>query len=102
LVDLFLEEGMAALQLGQALVGFVELLLELDSLAVAQLRRLCEVRRALRSVGVRPNLFELGLQLADLADHLLLLVPSGTQRGALLAELGQLLLDRLQALLRSL
>src|SRR4029077_13802792 len=67
-----------------------------------ELRRLAEVRSALSAVRLASNLFELRLERTDPGDDFLLLLPARAQRGALLRELGQLLLERLEALLGSL
>ena len=98
LVDLFLEHALAVrLQLVEAARGLVDLALELGDAAVADLGRLLEVGLAL---GLGPQRLELLLELADLVDGLLLVVPVGQHRVALLAQVGQLLVEAGQALRR--
>ena len=103
LIDLFLEEGAArALQLLELGAGLLQLLLEGDHLAVAQACGLLEVRGALGALGLVPCLFDLLLELAQAPDDLLLAVPPGAQRVALLLQRGQLLLEAGQPLARGL
>ena len=77
-----------------------ELLLQLDQPAEPQLGGPLEVAVALGELELVPHLFDLGLQLADLPDALLLLLPMRGHTFRLLAQVGQLLLQAVQPLLR--
>ena len=100
--DLLLEQRLTALQLREATVGLLKLLFDLDDLAVAQLRRLCELGRSFGLLGIVTNLLELSFQLSDPRDDLFLMVPARSQRGSFFGQLCKLLLDARQPLLRSL
>ena len=95
-VDLLLQEGGLAvllrLQLGEAL-------LELGDLAVAQLGGALQVGVALGALDLAVRLLEALLDLAHGADRVLLGLPLGLHPRRALAQLGQLALDRLAALL---
>ena len=99
LTDLFFEQGVATLELCEPCIGHRQLLLDLDRLAIAKLGGPAEIRRALSALGVGANLLQPGLERANPSDYLLLVVPAGAQRSALLGKLGQLLVQRLQSLL---
>src|SRR6267378_4320211 len=58
LVDLFLEQGVAALELCEPGVGLSDLLFELDRLAVAKLGRLAEIGGALSAIAAGPTPFK--------------------------------------------
>ena len=93
-VDLLLEHGVGALQLGQPLRRLVDAPLEVGDLAVADLGRPLEVGLALEQSA-------LGLQLLlegpDRADGVLLLLPAAAHGVGLLAQVGQLLVEAGQA-----
>src|SRR5205085_12430710 len=61
-----------------------------------------ELRRSFGLLGIVTNFLELSLQLADPRDDLFLLVPARSQRGSFFGQLGKLLLDARQPLLRGL
>ena len=90
---------MAPLQLRKPRVRLVQLLFDLNCLAVAKLGRLGEVGCTLGALGVGANLLELGLEGANLGDDVLLLVPARAQTGAPLVQPGELLLEPRQAFL---
>ncbi len=99
-VDLFLQHLPLGLELLEPLVLLRELLLELDQPAEPQLGRALQVAVALGAVELVPDLFDLRLQLADLPDALLLLLPVRGHALRLLAQVGELLLQARQPLLR--
>ena len=90
---------MAPLQLRKPRVRLVQLLFDLNCLAVAKLGRLGEVGCTLGALRVGANLLELGLEGANLGDDVLLLVPARAQTGAPLVQPGELLLEPRQAFL---
>ncbi len=87
-----------ALDLGEAGVLLLELLLQVEARAVAQLRGPLQVAGALRILLLDLRALDLLLQLADLQDLRLLVLPLRLHSGALLANLGELALDLFQAL----
>ncbi len=76
--------------------------LELGQPAVLQLRRFAVVAPALRALDLQAQLLELFLELALALDGFLLLLPAGHQRRVLFLQIGELLLELLEALLRGL
>ena len=80
-----------------ALLGLRELALELGDLAVAQLGGALEVGLALGALGVAVRLLEALLELLDARDRVLLLLPARLHLGRLLAQVGEVALDRLAA-----
>ena len=76
--------------------------LELGQTAVLQLRRLAIVAAALRALDLQAQLLQLFLELALALDGFLFLLPAGHQRRVLFLEIGELLLELLEALLRGL
>ena len=80
----------------------LELTLELDERAVAELGRSLQVGVALRALGLGARLLDARLQLADAVDPLLLLLPVRGHRVPLFLEVGELLLEAGEAVLRRL
>ena len=102
LVDLLLEHLVLGLEVVEARGLHLDLGVELAHRAVAQLRGLLEVALALGLLRVHARLLEPLLQLADLGDGVLLVLPVRDHRVALLGERRELALDRLEAVLRRL
>ncbi len=100
LVDLLLQHLGGRLKLGERGVGRLQLLGELDELAVAKLAGPGEVALALGPLGAGPCLLDLRLDRRDAVDRLLLERPVRLQSAGLLAEAGELLLQLGEALLR--
>src|SRR5581483_7756213 len=86
------------LELAELVVGPLQLLGELDRLAVADPRRLLEVGGPLRALRLVARLLDPLLQLPDPADDLLLALPARAQGAPLLDQRRQLLLERLKPL----
>ncbi len=93
--DLLLEEPGVAVR---ALLGVGERALELRDAAVAQLGGPLEIALALGHLDVVLGLLEALLERGDVLDGRLLGLPARRHRGGLLAQLGQLALDRVAAL----
>ena len=100
LVDLFLQHLLLALELVEARGLLVDLVLELAHRAVAELRGQLEVALALGLLGVGARLLEPLLELADLGDRVLLVLPVRDHRVALFGQAGELLVERREPLLR--
>ncbi len=83
-------------------LGFLELLLEVGDHAVGQLARLGELAAALRDVQLGARLVELLLHLLQIGELVLGRGPLRGQRGRLLLELRQLLLEPLEPVARRL
>ena len=103
LVDLFLEHALALLG-GVREPFFIgaNLPLELGQPAVLQLGGLAVVAGALRALDLEPELLQLFLELALALDRLLFLLPARHQPRVLALEIGELLLELLEALFRRL
>ena len=99
LVDLLLEHLLLALELVELARLRLDLLLELAHRAVAKLGGPLEVTLALGALGLGARAFELLLEVTDLGDGALLVLPVSDHGRPLLGQLGELDLDRLQALL---
>ena len=97
-VDLLLEQPDAALALEviEGGAGLLDLALELGDAPVADLGRLLEVGLALE-IGAKA--LELLLEELDATDRLLLVRPAGEHRVALLGEVGELGVERLETVL---
>ena len=80
-----------------ALLGLRQLALELGDLAVAQLGGPLEVGVALGALGVAVRLLEALLELLHPGDRLLLVLPARLHLARLLAQVGEVALDRLAA-----
>ena len=100
-VDLLLQHLLVALELVEALRLRGDLGVELAHRAVPQLGRALEVALALGALGLVAGVLEPLLQLADLGDRVLLGLPARDHPVALLGELGELGLDRVEPLLRA-
>src|SRR6185503_11602818 len=97
LVDLLLEEAAIA---SRSRLGLRERRLELGDVPVAELRRRLEIGLALRALDLAVCGVEPLLHVADRIERALLALPLRGHPGGLLAQLGQLALDRLAAGLR--
>ena len=93
-IDLFLEEAVLLLQIDELGVLDIQVLLQLWQFAVLQPSRRLEVGHSLRPLGVEPELLELCLDVTNLLDQRLLLLPLGAHPLALLLKIGELALDR--------
>src|SRR5947209_17915744 len=93
---------MATLLLGQPSLRGLDLLLDLDCLAVTELGGLCEIGGALGAVGLGTYLFELGPEAADATDDLFLLIPARAKGSPLFNQLRKLLLERREPFLGNL
>ena len=99
-VDLFLHKrGALGLTTAERLLGRLQALLEIAQVAVLDARRALEVAAALRLLELDVLLLDLGLHALDGVELLLLNLPSRGHRAVLLVEVGELLLDRAEALL---
>ena len=98
LVDLFLQHRLVGLQLVEPRGLRLDVGLELAHRPVAELRGAIEVALALGPLGLGARGLEPLLDLADLGDGVLLVLPAGDHRVAVLGQLRQLLLDRGEAL----
>jgi hypothetical protein len=96
-VDLLLQEGRVGLLLGELGLELRDLLLELRDLAVAELGRPREVGVALGALRLAVRLLEPLLDRADRLDCVLLALPVRLHLTRLLAQVGELPLDRLAA-----
>jgi hypothetical protein len=76
--------------------------LELGEFPVLQLRRAGVVAAALRQLHVQAHALQLFLELARVLDRVLLLLPVRLQRVVFLLEIGELLLEAVEALARRL
>src|SRR5207253_129962 len=100
LVDLLLEHLLLALELVELASLRLDLLLELAHRAVAELGGPLEVTLTLGALRLGARAFELLLEVTDLGDGALLVLPVGDHRRPLLGQPGELGLDRLLALLQ--
>ena len=100
LVDLFLQHLLLALELVEACGLLVDLVLDIAHRAVTELRGKLEVALPLGLLGVGARLLEPLLELADLADRVLLVLPVRHHGVALFAQPGELLVERREPLLR--
>ena len=102
-VDLFLEHGLALFRRRRhAFIFGAHQSLDLRQAAVLQLRRFAVLAGTLRALDLQAKLLELFLELPLALDGFLLLLPAGHQRRVLFLEIGELLLELLEALLRGL
>src|SRR5688572_12583641 len=99
-VHFLLQHALGFLQLLKAGFLVLDLGLELRDPAVLQLRRLCVVAGALRLLDFELHLFETLLQLAAFLDRGLLLLPMRAQLGRLFLEVGEVLFELRETLLR--
>ncbi len=83
--DLLVQEPSVALHLGERGVLGLELTIQLHEGAVAELGRALQIGIALGALGFGPGLFDLRLELADLIDALLLLLPVRGHRAPVLS-----------------
>jgi hypothetical protein len=97
--DLLVEHLHLRLDLLEAPVLLLELLLQLDDPTESQLRGLLEVSLALGALPGGSGLFEVHLQLADPVDALLLLLPVGPHPASPLLQVGELLLEEVEPFL---
>src|SRR5206468_10489761 len=98
LVHLLLEHAALELDAREPRVLLLELALELEELPVAQLGDAREVGGTLGLLLLELDALALGLELADLRDRLLLLLPVGLEHRHLGPPLLQLVLETPQAL----
>ncbi len=91
----FLGEGV-----GLLVLDGLELALETGDHAIAELAGAGEVALALRDLDLHAGLVELFLQALDVLDRFLLLLPFGGEDVGLLLELGEVVLQGLQPVLR--
>src|SRR5262245_53207574 len=96
--DLLLQVLRASLGAGELTLGLFQLPLELRDEAVGDLGRFRQIALSRRLLGFDARLFDLLLDLADPAEHLLLLLPLGFHGGGALTQLGQLALELLATL----
>ena len=102
-VDLFLEHAQALFCRSRHTFFFgADLPLDLGQPAILQLGRFPVIAGALDALNLRPQPLELFLELALALNGFLLLLPPRHQRVVLLLEIGQLLLELLEPLLRGL
>src|SRR5207302_7210891 len=88
------------LELVEASVLLLQLLLEIDQGSESELRRPLQVAVAFCAFELASRRLDLGLERADAVDPLLLLVPVGLHARARLLEIGQLPFGPLQSLER--
>ena len=100
LVDLLLEEGAVTRDLAETLLLGGERALQLGERAVAQLGGATEVGGQLGALGVVAHLLDALLDVADGADGALLLLPALAQLLGALLEVGEVTLQRGEALPR--
>ena len=82
------------------MVLLLEPALQLDDAAEPELRGLLQIAVALRSLRCRARLLQLGLQRRIAIDLLLLLLPVGAHPTRALLQIGELLLELVESLLR--
>src|SRR6202030_149542 len=92
------EQWSLALAIALARFMFGELLLELRDLAVAKLGGALQIGFTLGPLGLSAGLLEALLQVGDLLDRLLLVLPLRLHRGGALAQLRELAFERCPAL----
>ena len=97
--NLFLEDGAVLLALSEDALGFLELGAQLRDGGVAQLGRAGQVAFALGALLLALGRVEVGLDGLNVDDDVLLVLPLGRARIQLLAQLGHVLAQRLEALL---
>ena len=102
LVDLLLQHLLILLELGEPRLLVLDLALELRQAAVLQLRGLGVVAGLLHALHLLADLVDLLLQLAHRLDGVLLLLPVRHQPGLFFLEVGQLLFELAEPLLRRL
>ena len=102
LVDFLFEHPVALLDVGQLRFGGADALLELGHAAVLELGRPGVVARALRVLDLAAERFLFLFQLARLLDQILLLLPVTGELPSRFLEIGELLLEFAEPLLRRL
>ncbi len=100
--DLLAHQRSALLLVARLRLGLVQRRLELGELAVLELGRPVEVVVALGDLDLPAHLLDLLAQAAHLVDRFALLLPLGAHGVRLPLQVGQLLAQRLEALLRRL